>query len=145
MNSDNCSCDFHFVTLEQMQSYIGFWLREYAAGGYVRFAVVDKGTAKAVGTVEMFGHQEPGDDFRTGVMRIDLRADHERQGRIRELLQLAEDHFYEAFAVQRIITKAIPDAAERVAALGSHGFSRLDGLFRGRYAHYYVRPAQPLP
>lgn len=144
MNSDNCSSDFNYVTLEQMQACIGFWLREYAAGGYVRFAVVDRSSVKAVGTIEMFGHQEPGDDLRTGIMRLDLRADHERQGRIGELLQLAEDRFYEVFAVQRIITKAIPEATERIAALESHGFFGLNGLFRGRYAHYYTRPVQPL-
>jgi RimJ/RimL family protein N-acetyltransferase len=144
MNSDNCSSDFLFGSLEQMQACIGFWLREYAAAGYVRFAVVDRGAAKTVGTIEMFGHREPDDEFRTGIMRVDLCADHERQGRIGELLQLAEDHFYEVFAVQRIITKAIPEATERVAALEDHGFSRLTGLFRGRYEHYFSRPVQPL-
>jgi RimJ/RimL family protein N-acetyltransferase len=127
-----------------MQACIGFWLREYAAGGYVRFAIVDRGAEKTVGTIEIFGHQEAGDDFRTGIMRIDLRADHERQCRISELLQLAEDHFYEVFAIQRIVTKAIPEATERVAALENHGFSGLPGLFRGRYAHYFSKPVQPL-
>lgn len=49
MNADNCGTDFYFGSLDEMKEYISFWLREYAQGAYVRFAVVDKETGRAVG------------------------------------------------------------------------------------------------
>lgn len=139
MNSDNCSSDFLFSTLAEMRRYIGFWLAEYQSGGYVRFAVVAKRSGRAVGTIEMFGREGAGDSGRFGVLRIDLRSDHEQRGYISELLRLACAEFYEAFSVGRIITKAIPTAGERLAALAACGFTGLAAGSLVPYDHYQIR------
>ncbi len=58
-NSDNCNGDdFHYTTLERMQSAIGFWLWAYQDKGFVRWAVIDKNAGQAIGTIELFNRGE---------------------------------------------------------------------------------------
>ena len=47
---ENCTSDFCYTTMEEMTACIRFWLREYAQRMYVRFAIVDKRTQKAIVT-----------------------------------------------------------------------------------------------
>lgn len=139
MNSDNCNSDFHFTSLEEMQKYIRFWLAEYAAGGYVRFSIVARESGQAVGTIEIFGRKGAADLPRIGVLRIDLRADYEQRGYIRELLTLAATEYYGLFGVDAIVTKAVPAAVERVAALTECGFAPLADKTVIPYEHYYAK------
>ena len=57
-----------------------------------------------------------------GILRLDLCSAYETQDYILELLDLSIENFYEAFGVQQILTKAIPDATERISALRACGF-----------------------
>ena len=42
-NSDNChGDDFHYTTLERMESAIGFWRTAYAQNAFVRWSVIDR-------------------------------------------------------------------------------------------------------
>ena len=60
MNADNCGTDFYFAAPDEMKAYIAIWLQEYTQGAYVRFAVVDRETGRAIGTAEIFGGERGG-------------------------------------------------------------------------------------
>ena len=131
MNSDSCTSDFYYTTLEQMQECIAFWLREYAAGMYIRLSIVDRAAGRAVGTVEIFGGEY-------GVLRIDLCAAYETREILSELLCLATERFCDDLGIEHLAVNAVPAAAERVAALTDLGFTATDDFRPG--LHYYARP-----
>ena len=143
-NSDNChGDDFHYQTLERMQQAIGFWAFEYARKGFVRWAIVDKQTNAAIGTIELF-HRTSGDAFNhCGLLRLDLRSDYEQEASICDILSLILEPGYALFDCSLLATKAIPAATERVRALNRLGFSLSDEFVvapDGRqYKHYYTR------
>jgi ribosomal-protein-alanine N-acetyltransferase len=128
MNSDNCTSDFYYASLAEMQGCIRMWLGEYAHGAYVRFSIVEKASAKAVGTVEVFGGE-------CGVLRIDIVPALERRAYLGEILALAVKHFYDNFDAQKIAVKALPAATERIAALAAWGFAP-DESFRPGLCYY---------
>lgn len=134
MNSDNCTGDFHLGTLHGMKVCIQQWRAEYERSFYVRFSVVEVRNRKAIGTIEMFDKTAE-----VGVLRMDLCTAYERQDYIVELLTLSVENFYEAFGVQHIVTKAIPAAVERIAALHACGFTLTEREVNGPYGDYYIR------
>lgn len=127
MNDDNCSRGFLCQTLEDLQAYIRIWQSE----DYARPVVLDKQSGEAVGTLEIFGGE-------TGVLRVDLRTDYEREDVLRELYQLALEKLMEDFPMGALVTKAVPAAAARRKVLGELGFSGPEG-FRD-YGDYYRMP-----
>lgn len=74
-----------------------------------------------------------------GILRLDLCSAYERQERIVELLTLSIEHFYAAFGVQQIVTKATPAATERISALRACGFTPEEGNVNGPHGDYYRR------
>ncbi len=124
MNNDNCGTDFYFATRAEMESYIAFWLEEYRRGAYVRFAVVEKESGKAIGTVEIFGGER-------GVLRIDLADAYETPEALGELLELAVLHFPYDFPSDRLLIKAA-NIPGRVPVLAQYGF-RPSKLYPGYY------------
>ena len=128
-NADNCTGDFCIYTLDDMKACVGAWVAAYEQKEYIRFAVVDRSSGKAVGTIEMFG----GD---TGVLRIDVASFYEEAIYLEELVSVCVENFYDLFAAEVIATKAVPKAQSRIAVLLKAGF-RLSG-FKGR-EHYYLR------
>lgn len=120
-NTDRCTSDFRYGTLAEMMECIRLWLDAYRDKFYIRFSVLNKATQKPVGTVEMFGSLIA--KGRGGVLRIDVCSAYETKEFISELLRLADDHFFALFNVERIISKAIPTAIERIEALRSAGFA----------------------
>lgn len=133
MNADNCTSDFHYQTLDEMKDCIRFWLREYGEGLYVRFSIIDNQDGRAVGTIEMFGKTK-----NTGILRLDLCSAYERRDCILELLGLSVENFHNAFSVQHILTKAIPVATERIAALRACGFLPAERHAMKPHGDYYV-------
>lgn len=127
MNEDNCGRGFLCATLEEMESYIRIWQGE----GYARPAVVDKQSGEAVGTLEIFGGE-------AGVLRVDLRADYEREDVLKELYTLALTEFTRDFPMGALVTKAPPAAKARRKVLEALGFSGPED-FRG-YPGYYRMP-----
>ncbi|MCM1991626.1 GNAT family N-acetyltransferase [Oceanirhabdus seepicola] len=126
-NSDNCTSDFIYETLDEMKECIKFWICEYKNNGYVRFSIVDKIRNKAIGTIEMFAKQDYIGEFgEVGVLRLDLASKYEKVEVITELLDTIEANFYCDFEVENIITKAIPEAIQRVSALKNRGFRELE-------------------
>lgn len=141
-NADNCVDDFHYTTLEQMERAIDFWQREYRQRYYVRWTVWDKQAKQAVGTVEMFNRQAQDYFTDCGLLRLDLRSDHERTPAIVQLLSLLLPPSFETFDCRMIATKAPACAVQRRAALRQLGFTlseeKLIGNTGQSYGDYFV-------
>lgn len=154
-NSDNCNGDdFHYTTLERMQSAIDFWLWAYHDRGFVRWVIIDKNVQQAIGTIELFrrGGQDQGADSRgkpkdyftnCGLLRLDLRSDYERKESIREIMTLIVQPAFELFACRMIATKIPPYADQRKAAAEQLGFALSEEKLIGGddnkvYTDYFV-------
>ena len=122
-NSDNCNGDdFHYTTSERMQQAVEFWVFSYDNGYFVRWAIVDKHSKTAIGTIELF-HRDATDYFdNCGVLRLDLRSDYEQEKAIKCILSLILPSAADLFYCKCVATKAFPQAKERIAALSSLGF-----------------------
>ena len=114
-NSDNCTTEFTFKTLDEMNRCIDSWLSEYENKKYIRFSIVYKITGKVIGTIEIFGGKY-------GVLRVDIKSEYEKQEHLKEIIEVAVNNFFTLFKINRIITKAIPEAIERRKALMDYGF-----------------------
>lgn len=124
MNSDNCTCDFLFTKLDEMVDMIRGWRGayetrwgEYEGGALLRFSIFDKQNNKAVGTIELFDKTKD-----VGILRLDLCSEYEKQELLTEIIRLSTEKFFDAFGVKRIYTKAIMEAAERIASLNACGY-----------------------
>ena len=154
-NSDNCNGDdFHYTTLERMQSAIDFWLWAYQDKGFVRWAIIDKKAKQAIGTIELFNRgrndedqdsqSAPKDYFNNcGLLRLDLRSDYERSSSIREIMSLIVPPTFELFACQMIATKIPPFATQRRDAAEQLGFAATEEKLIGgddhkAYTDYFV-------
>lgn len=143
-NSDNChGDDFHYTTLERMQGAMDFWTEAYREKWFVRWTIIDKKTQKAVGTIELFNRQAKDYFNDCGLLRLDLRSDHEHEEGIHEILSLIVPPAYDLFHCQMIATKVIPSAARRKEAVEKLGFKSTGEALIGhdgtRYFDYYVR------
>lgn len=138
-NSDNChGDDFHYTTLGRMKEAIDFWDFSYKNRYFVRWTVILNEVEEIIGTVEMF-HRIAEDEFNHyGVLRIDIQSRYEKQAVIGDLLEIVNEYFYEAFEVEKILTKAIPVANERISALIKNGYQPLNQKFM-IYDDYYYR------
>ncbi len=68
-NSDRCTSDFCYSSLDEMKRCIDGWLDAYKKKHFVRFSIIDKQKDKAVGTVEIFGSDE---NYGHSVLRVDI-------------------------------------------------------------------------
>jgi RimJ/RimL family protein N-acetyltransferase len=134
-NSDNCTSDFCFSSVDEMKRCIDDWMNAYKARDYVRFSIIEKQSNKALGTVEIFGSDEK---HGHSILRIDICPQYETQEYLGELLQIA-DNFFEDFGCWRIITKAIPKAAERILALKDHGYTEYPASREWERENYYIK------
>lgn len=142
-NSDNChGDDFYYTTESRMEQAIGFWLFEYNRQGFVRWSIVSKETDETIGTIELF--RRDADDYFTncGLLRLDLRSDYEVSGEIIKILGLLIEPAYILFDCNKIATKAITAATERIKALNCLGFELSDEKLTGpdgrKYDSYFV-------
>ena len=126
-SSEHCAYGYGSRTLEELQDFIRSWLEEYRARHFVRFAIVAKKSAKAIGTIEIFSMTK-----KLGVLRIDLPASYETCEIVTELLRIA-DLFFEDFACKRIVTKFFPAAEEALHACGYAPYPRRRGFQRDGY------------
>lgn len=131
-NDDNCAFGYGNVdTLEKMQYNIKLWLDSYCSRCFVRFSIIDKSLGTAVGTVEIFGGTH-------GVLRIDIMPEYECEKYLSELLDTA-DRFYNDFACERIVSKAIPEASERIKALTKCGYVPYPQCDTWDREYYYMK------
>lgn len=142
-NSDNCGGDdFHYTSENRMEQAIEYWLWEYNRKGFVRWAIVSRVTNEAIGTIELF-HREAGDYFTNcGLLRLDIRSDYEKSSEIIKILKLIIEPAYTLFHCDKIATKAITSATERILALKALGFKpskeKLIGHDGTEYDSYFV-------
>ena len=139
-NSDNCTSDFVYHTLEEMQECIKFWLDSYVTGHFIRFSVVDLATQKAVGTIECFAKPETFEQFgKVAVLRLDLASMYEKPSTLLEILQLVDENFFDCFAVNSLITKAVKPAQARITALLELDYKKLEPNPIMPYPEYYIK------
>ena len=142
-NSDNCNGDdFFYKTLERMQATIKYWIFEYERKGYVRWAIIDKTSKEAIGTIELFNRNSK-DYFKScGILRLDLRSDYENQDCIFAILSIIIPTAYDLFHCNMIATKAVPFAKERIHALKRMRFNQSEDKLVGHdgteYGDYWV-------
>jgi RimJ/RimL family protein N-acetyltransferase len=128
MNDDNCTFGFYMESEEQVHRSIQFW---NADTFILRQCVVDRASGTPVGTLELCAREDG-----ALVLRIDLRADCEREDTLRELIEASvQDGFAACPSAVCIVTKAIPEAEARRRALVSCGFTGGHQLMS--YPHYY--------
>lgn len=141
-NADNCNGDlFRYDTLEKMEKAIAFWLMSYRERWFVRWSIVDKACNKAVGTVECF-QREAHDNFdHEGVLRLDLQSSYETEQVIEELVEVLMEHVYDLFDCDKVMTKVVPEAQQRLAAVCKLGFQPAGADLIGHdgtaYGDYY--------
>lgn len=142
-NSDNCVGDFYITTMQDINRMIDFWRMEYQKRYYVRWAVIDKKTNCAIGTIELFNRKAEDYYNNCGLLRLDLRSDYENQDIIEDILGIIIPKTKEMFACEMIATKAILIAKERITALEKMGFCLSEEALVGRdgtkYDSYHVR------
>ncbi len=143
-NGDNCHGDnFHYTSMERMESAIRFWLLAYEQKAFVRWAITDKKVSRAVGTIELFNRQAADYYNNCGLLRLDLRSDYEQSEHIREILSLIVPPAFDLFDCQMLATKIRPFTVCRKEAAEALGFracaEKLVGGDDGReYGDYYV-------
>lgn len=143
-NSDNCGGDtFYYTTEEKMKEVIGYWHWEYEREGFVRWSIFDKVKGETIGTIELFNRNA--DDYFTncGLLRLDLRSDFEKTECIINILSLIIDEIAVMFGCDKIATKAIEKADERIKALRKLGFLLCDERLIGHngevFTDYYEK------
>ena len=127
VSSEHCTYGYGSRTLEELRGFIRSWLEAYRDRGFIRFAILDKASDRAIGTIEMFAKTK-----KLGVLRIDLPAPYETDDVIAELLRVS-DSFFEDFACGRIVTKFFPAAVEPLRACGYAPYPRRRGFQRDGY------------
>lgn len=142
-NSDNCGGDdFYYTSEERMLEAIKYWFFEYERKGFVRWSIIDKTSNEAIGTIELF-HRKAKDYFtKCGLLRLDLRSDYESKDKIINILSPILAPTFTLFHCNKIATKAIPEAKERISALSKLGFALSDEKLIGHdeteYSSYFV-------
>jgi RimJ/RimL family protein N-acetyltransferase len=142
-NSDNCVNGFYYSSIEEMKDTVAFWKREYQSRYYVRWAIIDKSTDCAIGTIELFNRKAKDYFDNCGLLRLDLRSDYEKQDTIVDILGIIIPKTKELFTCEMIATKAVSSAKERIQALEHMGFCLSEESLIGhdgtKYDSYYVR------
>lgn len=131
INSDHCTSDFYYRSVEEMEECIAFWLKEYGERKYVRFALIPRDSGSPVGTMEVFGG-----DF--GVLRMDIAAAYDREAYIEELLRLAVLRLIRDFQIKSLKIKS-SNTPERIPLLKKYGFVPSETFYPE--LGYYERPA----
>lgn len=143
-NGDNCNGDdFHYTTPERMQGAVAFWEEAYTEKWFVRWTIIDRRIAKAVGTIELFRRNAPDYFNDCGLLRLDLRSDYERTEAIADILSLIVPPAFELFECRMVATKVWQYACARKAAVEKLGFALSEEMLVGgedgrTYGDYYV-------
>ena len=141
-NSDNCTSDFRYSTLREMQSCIDFWLASYARGDFVRWTILDN-QQRPCGTLEMCRRGDGADGKGEGILRIDLMSRYEFTDIFEQILHTVFPALHELFECERILTKALPFMERRRLALVLLGFypckEPLTGHNGIELPHYWAR------
>lgn len=144
-NSDNCTSDFRYATLREMEQCVDMWLYGYAHGWFVRWVILEK--EKIIGTVEMFRRDDGDHGEGLGVLRMDVGRQYEFTDVFHEILATILPAMHDLFDCRRILTKALPYMEQRRVALILHGFVPCEKPLVGEngieYGHYWAHRQMP--
>lgn len=97
---------------------------------------------QTIGTIELFNRKAKDYFNNCGLLRLDLRSDYEKQDYIEDILGVIVPRTKELFQCDKLATKAIPIAKERIKALEHVGFRLSEECVIGhdgiQYNSYYV-------
>lgn len=128
-NSDNCDGDnFYYHTKELMNKAIDFWLYSYKEKWFVRWAIIEKSTGKAIGTIELFKRLSEDAFNESGILRLDVASSYEKAEVLKEIMSLIIPHSFGMFDCNQVATKVPLYAVERAAAAQAFGFEKTDKL-----------------
>jgi len=112
---------------ERMLQCIRSWREEFERKSFVRFSILDQQRGKAVGTIEMYdklARENRRKYAGWSMLRIEIASAYETTAHIGELLSLFDTvDFFGLFHVRLILTKAVPEAAQRIEALRNAGYA----------------------
>jgi len=127
-HTDAGNYGFAYDTPEGMRDCIESWLDEYAAREFIRWTVIHKGDAKAVGTIEYFpttkDARAESASVRLGVLRIDLKSEYEKKELFDQLLDIVIGKLQCHMPSDAIIAKVEECDTVRMAAYTEKGFIR---------------------
>lgn len=138
-NSDNCTSDFHFTTKEAIEEAIGYWRYAYSIGCYLRFSILDCSSMHAIGTIEIFNFGDQKEIKNTGILRLDLASAYETEENILQLLTVMLNESAPQLGIEHLITKAVPEAVQRIAALTKLSFASYDHPEVLPFSDYYCK------
>lgn len=142
-NADNCTSNFRYTTLRQMQECVDMWIHARRQGWFMRWVILEK--ELYVGTVEMFRQSDGPDGQGRGVLRMDVLSRKEFEDVFDELLRTMLPGLHDMFGCREIVTKAPRFAIQRQTALRWHGFVPLEKPLEGKDGRmlpdYWVRRA----
>lgn len=139
-NGDNCGDDFYYTDFEKFKKCINYWIHSYTIHDFVRWSIVHKQTNKCVGTVELCpSHKYSKAQETIGILRIDLLSSLETTDAMEELFAIFINHFYRDFQLDFLLTKAVPQAAVRLAVLNKHSFIDAAPMCTIPFAHYFIK------
>lgn len=122
-NADNCMGDtFYYTTEERMKEAVDFWSFSYETRQFVRMTIIMNHTKEIIGTIEMFNRGAAPFYGVHGVLRLDVMSKYETEDVLSAVIQLANQHFYQEFGVEWIVTKAIVPATTRREVLNELGY-----------------------
>jgi RimJ/RimL family protein N-acetyltransferase len=128
-NSDNCDGDnFYYHNKELMDKAMDFWLYSYREKWFVRWAIIDKASGKAIGTIESFKRLSEDDFNESGVLRLDVGSAYEKAEALKDIMSLIVPPIFEMFDCKQVVTKVPIYAVERKAAAEAFGFEKTDSL-----------------
>ena len=137
-NSDNCDGDnFYYATKERMCDAISFWHMAYENGWFVRLSIVDKATTSVIGTVELCLRVSDDAFDHTGILRVDVRSDYEREDFLYDIFSLITPKMEEMLGCKGVLTKAPNYAVERIKAIRKAGFTKSEHLLIGKNGYTY--------
>lgn len=136
-NADNCSGHFMFETLDVMERSIRIWVMCHDTRQFVRYTLLDAGIP--FGTVEFCPRRDLHPVYgRVSIVRVDVDPAHEETEPIHDILGCVIRDMMPAFRVDALITKAVPQAGERIDALVRAGFVHTEDPLLARFEHYFL-------
>ncbi|MBD5394932.1 MAG: N-acetyltransferase [Lachnospiraceae bacterium] len=137
-NSDNCDGDnFYYSTKERMTEAINFWNSSYENGWFARLSIVHKAASEIIGTIELCLRVSEDEFNNMGILRVDVRSDHEKEEELLEIITLITPCIPQLLGCTGILTKAPIYAIERIKAIQKAGFSRSEHFLIGKTGYAY--------
>lgn len=137
-NSDGCDGDnFYYATQARMSEAMDFWNLAYENGWFVRLSIVDKNMSNIIGTIELCLRVSEDKFNNTGILRVDVRSDYEKEEVLYEIISLIVPNLTEMLGCNRIITKAPIYAVERIKSLQKIGFTKSEQFLIGKTGYAY--------